>query len=714
MKTHGIECAGTVPQYEVLPPLVPSSEPDERSLWVAAALEEYQDRCSNGQRPNREEFLARHAGVAPMLRECLEALEWIASAEETLGSPPSEGPTGEPVEASVRLGEYRLLREVGRGGMGVVYEAVQASLGRRVALKVLPATASLDPRRLQRFRVEAQAAALLHHPHIVPVFGVGCDDGVHYYAMQFVDSRSLAEILREVRPHDTDRSAAKPRPLSGSSATGHRLDVRSAARLALQAAEALEHAHALGVIHRDIKPSNLLVDECGHLWVTDFGLARIAHEDPGLTRTGDVLGTLRYMSPEQLRGDRDAIGPRADVYALGATLYEMLTHRPFLGACERGGLAQRILDDEPAAPRRIRPTIPRDLETIVLRAVAKEPASRYASAAALAEDLRRFLADQPIIASRPGIPERTLRWARRHRSLVATAASILGVALAISTVLLWQANQRQIDAVHGAFASVSHALEEMDKVLQSFEDDADNPNLTARGRYKNVAAPALRLADEIARRYAHDEAMQETVAKAHRSAGRIRFKLGLFQDGEKDFREAVRVFESLAAKHPDHIWLRARLIETLWEFSELSHKFALAGDPELPFRRAVAIADALVDNPAAGWACFRKQLVGPFDTLARCLIERQGDPATAIRLARQAVVWEPSRAGFWRTLSRAYARAGDRRSARSALAECAAIEEAQRLGEVRTPAVSAAGTGWRSPQSTAVRPSSAPAAILPN
>ena len=386
-----------------------------------------------------------------------------------------------------QLGDYRILREVGRGGMGVVYEAEQVSLGRRVALKVLPFAAAIDPKQRQRFQIEAQAAAQLHHPHIVPIFGVGCDQGIHYYAMQFVDGRSLAAILHELRPATRPRSGGRPsatarsaqprcaglggreprrrpgtrvardrawptrignatyrprhvstqgpgsrrppswRPRPIGPMHQDRAFCRNVARLGAEAADALDHAHGLGILHRDIKPANLLIDPDGALWITDFGLARFP-SDLSLTHTGDMVGTLRYMSPEQALARRGVVDQRTDIYSLGVTLYELLTLRPAFDGRDHQELLRQIALDEPISPRRLNPAIPRDLETIVLKAMAKDPSSRYATAQELAADLRRFLDDQPILARRPGLLERTLRWARRHRELVATAAAILVLA----------------------------------------------------------------------------------------------------------------------------------------------------------------------------------------------------------------------------------------------------------------------------------------------
>jgi serine/threonine protein kinase/Flp pilus assembly protein TadD len=352
------------------------------------------------------------------------------------------------------LGDFRILREVGRGGMGVVYEAEQISLGRRVALKVLPFAATMDPRQLQRFQNEARAAASLEHPHIVPVYGVGCERGVHYYAMKFIDGQSLAAIIdarRQPSEPRTQRSGVsgppQPAPLTplrsvpGSDNTSpvaaastlraprDAAAFRQIAEWGIQAAEALEHAHSVGIVHRDIKPANLMIDGHGALWITDFGLARTA--DAGLTMTGDVLGTLRYMSPEQALAKHGLVDHRTDVYSLGVTLYELLTGTPVVVGKDREEILNAITLDEPPRPQKLDSATPSDLETIVLKAISKYPAERYATAQEFADDLRHFLEDEPIRARRPSMLVRARKWARRHKALVAGAAATLLMGLAV-------------------------------------------------------------------------------------------------------------------------------------------------------------------------------------------------------------------------------------------------------------------------------------------
>jgi WD40 repeat protein/serine/threonine protein kinase len=443
---------------------------------VIQAVEEYQAAQKAGAQPDREAFLARHAAIAEALGPCLDGLELVQAAAPDLSQP--AGPLGSPAVERAAMGDFRIVREIGRGGMGVVYEAEQISLGRRVALKVLPLAGALDAKHLQRFKKEAQAAAHLHHTHIVPVISVGCEHGVHYYAMQLIDGQSLAALVGQLREQCEERgapdtasevgreagipAAAATSTLDTPAATlpirSPTLDPRSlgffhtVAQLTMQAAEALEHAHGRGVVHRDIKPGNLLVDVQGNLWVTDFGLARLQGE-VGLTLTGDVVGTLRYMSPEQASARRGGVDHRTDIYSLGATLYELLTLEPPFAGRDRQELQRQIAVEEPQSPRHHNPTIPADLETICLKALAKEPSHRYQTAGDFAADLRRFLAGQPIRARRVGPLERLWRWGRRNPApaaagVLAVVAFAAVVALGVGSVFAVQlsAEQQQTQA----------------------------------------------------------------------------------------------------------------------------------------------------------------------------------------------------------------------------------------------------------------------------
>ncbi len=468
------------------------SPPD---LILAELIDEIMQRRQRGEAVNPEDYASAYPECVDQLRDLLPTLEILADFSESgyrgASHPPSGVAAGanrsETLPAAGVLGDFRILREIGRGGMGVVYEAEQISLSRRVALKVLPFAAVLDPRHLQRFKNEAQAAAGLHHQNIVPVYGIGCERGVHYYAMQYIEGQTLAAVIEELRRATAEDGPAKggtgasapaspsadTRPevvMAGSTADSTR-DKRyfhSVAELGIQAAEALEHAHQTGVVHRDIKPSNLMLDQGGRLWVTDFGLAQV-ETDAGLTMTGDILGTLRYMSPEQAMGRHRVLDHRTDIYSLGVTLYEILTLRPAFGRQGRETLLRQILEEEPRAPRQSNRFVPKDLETVVLKAMAKEPSARYASARELADDLSRFLQDKPILARRPSLLRRLMKWSRRHRALVLSVATSAAIVMLLAMAMLVASNVRIRKAFDDRTAAMRDLRTEKEKVEQMLQ-----------------------------------------------------------------------------------------------------------------------------------------------------------------------------------------------------------------------------------------------------
>jgi WD40 repeat protein len=443
---------------EGIPASAPGFGPGARPE-VVQLLEEYLEQLEEGTALRPEEWLARHPELDGPPEEYLATLALLHQTALGLGraAPPEAGQAPEE-PAPGQLGDYRLVREVGRGGMGIVFEAEQLSLGRPVALKVLPLAGALDARQLQRFHNEALTASQLRHPHIVDVFGAGCERGVHYYAMRYIAGQTLAQLIDRMRKLSGLEAADAPGGEAGrlpaappetgplgqlptrdsAQSPGY---CRAAAAIAAQVAEALDYAHEHDVVHRDVKPSNVMLDAEGQAWVTDFGLAHLQRQ-AHLTHSGDLLGTLRYMSPEQARARREVLDHRTDIYALGATLYELLTLQPAVRGTEREEILHWLTCEEPVWPSRLNPAIPPDLEAIVLKAMAKAPAERYGTAQELAEDLRRFVNAQPVLARRPTRLQQAGKWARRHHGPLLAAAATTVLLLALAVVLLALGNVR--------------------------------------------------------------------------------------------------------------------------------------------------------------------------------------------------------------------------------------------------------------------------------
>ncbi|MDA1230412.1 MAG: serine/threonine-protein kinase, partial [Planctomycetota bacterium] len=458
---------------------------------VDLLAEEFAERIRAGESPHIEEYCRIHPEHADMIRSVFPSIQMVERASQREEQHRRSGDSGAASLVSMpqTLGDFQLIREIGRGGMGVVYEAEQKSLKRHVALKVISALIARSEKQLKRFRREAESAASLHHSNIVPVYGIGEDQGLQYYAMQLIDGVTLAEIIQQLRVappvallagdrtvavnstgqrtsdananprqsgtmdavlrlfgsmtsvhagvlHDSGLSAdhsGSPDPIVATlipgpmSVTGTNADptledhgddetefrppqnvklnhayIRNISRVVANVANALDYAHRQGILHRDIKPANLILDRDSTIWVADFGLARQA-DFASVTQTGEIVGTLRYMAPEQFRGEADI---RTDIYALGVTLYELLALKPALDA-------PQVLSGQNRQPiprlRTSRPEIPADLETITLKACMTEPERRYQTAREFESDLRRFLEDRPILARRVTPVERLWR-----------------------------------------------------------------------------------------------------------------------------------------------------------------------------------------------------------------------------------------------------------------------------------------------------------------
>jgi serine/threonine-protein kinase len=386
---------------------------EEQSFHV---LDTFLEELHAGRRPDRAKLLAAHPELAGVV-DCLEGLEelapppreaaqgkgepTVADADKTLDAKATQGPGRPPPrntptnEATlVEFGNYELLEEIGRGGMGVIYKARQKDLDRSVAIKMIQSSHLASTEQVERFVAEARAMAKLQHPNIVRIHETGSVHGQHYFAMEYITGPSLAEEFRN-----------------------RKIGVERGVRIVAQVARAVEHLHQQGIVHRDLKPSNILLDDQGRPYVTDFGLVKMLGSTH-LTSTGAILGTPAYMAPEQATGRADQVGPLSDVYSLGAILYELITGRaPFYGETPLDTLVQ-VIESEPTRPKILNPALSHKLEMICMKCLEKDPAERYPSAGALADDLERFLNGDEVDARRPGLLQHLRRWARREPALV--------------------------------------------------------------------------------------------------------------------------------------------------------------------------------------------------------------------------------------------------------------------------------------------------------
>lgn len=564
-------------------------------------VEECVNQIDQGKPIDVEAIAAQYPDHADEIRRTLQMLVSLEDLEPA-PKPSDESRSADPIHTE--LGDFELIRELGRGGMGVVYEAIQRSVQRRVAIKVLPFAGLADNGKLQRFKNEVRAAGILHHPNIVPVYAVGVERGVHYFAMQLVDGPSLSELITDLSgvessqamestqwqggPPDSTNStsstanAPQVTPLSRVSSTNETVKniqasistirsrsskdyQRQVAQWGVQIASALSCAHDMGILHRDIKPGNLLLDGEGRLWVTDFGLARIESQ-ASVTMTGDILGTLRYMAPEQLRAKRGLIDHRADIYALGATLYELLTLRPLYNASGRSDLVQQVLHQEPRSMGSIREDIEPDLQSIVAKSLSKEPSERYQSAQELGDELTRFLERKPILTKPPGSVGRVIKWFRRHPALSATISAALFVLLIVSAgflVALSQANHATAQQRNQVIAEKKEALRQRDDAnsalqlaiaaLDEFYGEVGaqwiNEDRQLSDYQYQMLERSAELLEEIATRVPDDVDLAAEAGLAFVRAGKAMERMADFEPAKRYYQQAKSKFQmALEAK----------------------------------------------------------------------------------------------------------------------------------------------------------------------
>jgi serine/threonine protein kinase len=652
-----------------------SSGPEPLELLA----EEFLERRRRGERPTVTEYAARHPELADAIHAVFKAMAIVAD----LG--PDEDPvalTSNSTETE-QMGDFRIIREIGRGGMGVVYEALQLSLGRRVALKLQKGR--IDVKQRSRFDREARAAARLHHTNIVPVFGFGLHEGTPYYAMQYIEGRGLDTVVQELVNLTTargehDRAGNRPQPpltadpeaaevarslcsgnfrtmtragpsvadgtsvvegagcvdgdattdlLSaaqqeprvnqvradrklhepsdstltrsrpGKSSRGRAVFWREVARVGAQVADALAYAHAQGVIHRDIKPSNLLLDAHGMTWVADFGLAK-ADDSPSLTETGDVLGTLRYMPPEAFEGKADA---RGDVYSLGLTLYELLALRPAFDEADRGQLIRAVTMGMPPRLRVLKPDVPRDLETIVHKAIEHEQLHRYATAGALAEDLRRFIDDRPILARRVSETEKLWRWCRRNPLPGALATAFVlallvgGMGSAYYAVREARANVDLRDSVDRERQQLVLAMD----AIRTFHTGVGEDFLLKEPRFKSLRDRQLKSAADFYGRLAGLLSGHSDLP-SRRALGQANFelagKVGRKEDALSAHRRVLAYRQQLTSEARGNADTIADLGRSMTAVGELHEAIGQIAEAESTYRAADARMVAASATPA--------------------------------------------------------------------------------------------------------------------
>ncbi len=603
----------------------------------------YTRALRDGESPSIDEVAEAHPLLAERIRllfPMLALMEQGPSASQELPKFGDRLPD-QPLE---RLGDFRIEREIGRGGMGIVYQAVQESLGRQVALKLLPQN-SLDGRSAERFHQEARFAAMLHHTNIVPVYGVGQHEGYAYFVMQYIEGQGLDRVLVEL---ENLRSGARPLPLdsatpgnlsasaanlladaampvrpvgdelrdtgtlrrdntnpdflkrsgsgeSGLHQTGHHYWI-NVARVGCQIASALAHAHSQKILHRDIKPSNLILDEAGSVWVTDFGLARL-YENDRLTRTGEVVGTLRYMPPEQMSGQSDL---RGDVYGLGLTLYEMLVLRPAFDETDHRRLIAEVSECQPPPPRRLDPRIPRDLETIVLKCINREPDKRYQSAADLERDLNRFIAGEPIAARRISTTERLVKWARRRPAVAALA--VLAAVLAIVGVggVTWKWREANLNLLESQKQSAargfyfSKSLDAVDQMLARTGSEllASVPGMGEVRR--QLLTDALVFYTELLQDSEDDPTLRREFGRIQKQVAYIHHRLGDQEQALAAYVRSAETFDQLRLQFPEDPLNFLDYAVARNGHAQILHQIGRSPDSELELREVIQL---LEDQP---------------------------------------------------------------------------------------------------------------------
>lgn len=480
---------------------------------------EVQLRREQGETPAVDDFQKRFPEFAERILIQFQMDEFLASADGTAVNDEL------PSISDLKLPGYEFCECLGSGSSGVVYRARQVGLGRFVAIKVL-SIAGADAKQLARQRQEAEVLAKLHHPNVVHVYEVRQHRGCLHLVMEYVAGTTLTDL-----------------------AAGKLLPPDESARLMLAVADTVKSVHDAGILHRDLKPSNVLVTLTGDLKIADFGLAKLQSSDNRLTTSDCVLGTPSYMAPEQALGSAHSVGPTADIYSLGAILYELLTGRPpFMGATVLDTLSL-IRTQEPVAPRHLQPQLPRDLETICLHCLHKSPTNRYASAAALADDLRRYLAGQPIYARRLNVAQRGIRWCRSNPVVASLMTAVVGL-LAAAIVILITSNARIRREALAKDAALATARQAVDQMLMRVASETLSEMPMGHPLRENLLQDALTFYEGFLAQPDADTSIRESAATVLNNLGCLQRELGQWDEACQSFERSVGLLSSIVDDDP--------------------------------------------------------------------------------------------------------------------------------------------------------------------
>ena len=509
---------------------------------VVAILDQYLVELEAGGQPSVESILAEYPELAGPLRSSLESIRLLNCVHIASDDSNARNRVNPLIGAQpTSISGFEIGRELGRGAMGVVYAAKIESTESEVAIKFLESQGVRDQGCIERFRREARAAESLNHPSIVPVYHIGCENGRHFYTMKLIDGASLSHSIDVSYQRSPNSKPELGRNSIGSGSLTTTIEYyQTLAKEMAKVADALHAAHTMGIVHRDIKPSNLLMDSTGHIWITDFGLAHV-EDGLNLTYSGDIIGTFQYMSPEQASGKRERIDSRSDIYSLGATLYELFTgHAPFSGM-DRAQILQRIQTVEPLRPKAYNRDLPRDLETIIRRAMRPERSHRYQSAALVAEDLIRFSNGQPILANSVSLAERAKNWANNQsgRLAVALLFALFGVlTLGVFNVQIKIEKQHTAQAFQSADFNYRQARHVVDTFGLRFADQLSKIPETEALR-QEVLAETLGYYQAFIESANADPRLAVDVAQTKLKIARLTQTLGNVDEADLAYSEAV-------------------------------------------------------------------------------------------------------------------------------------------------------------------------------